>query len=867
MNIEVVLNQLNGGKMKRIRSAPHDRACRPGDESVSVLRRPLALIGITGLLLAAFATAEFGDEIPKAHALSEHRITVTDGSDPGSGEGSPGTLRAALTEAQRLSAEIDREPTNFVITFAASASEVTLAGDLTATLGGVGHSLEVTGSSEVETTLAMNGFKVVLDSAEGAAIGFSTLTVVGGSSISTYGSETLSFNGVQSNNTEYALSAESSLEIRNSHFVESGVDARLEGDESRLDLIESSFTGLTDDSLLSFYGGGSTAGLGMSVTVDSLALTNSSQGIRFDGVGAAEITRSSFTDSTGTQVLSIGGNQENPQTLSLSDNVFTGNHSDSRMVHLSARSRSLTVTGNTFQNNTASSGEILHTIPELYGAAFDSPSADASANKVSMTLNRFLDNSIRNASSLGLVSLGHAMRNDVSSADVLVSENYFRGNQVPEDSTELQLHADQWDPATVVSTTITGNTFDSTSTSSMPHTGRLIDFTGRLAANTIITNNTFVAPEHDSPLVKTISRLGEEDTVTLENNTFVGGGIEIPLLHNYGNGVTIRGTVFDTAVDPISVSSSSGAIPSVVEDVWTRTASAAMPSATIASSEDFALGELGEHGGLLPTLLPGSDSVLVDAATAPSTLGSDQRGVPRPQGTAMDIGAVERIGGTVSLAENITVTEGESAIIPVIRTVPEGYAADGPITASLAMTDGTAQHGSDYSLAKGEIHFGEDTAEEARTAETGELVIPTINRPGAQGERAFTVTISELTPGASIADPQSVTVTIVEEQEPAVDTDAAGADVDSADGLAPDGTDGTGTDGSSVDGGIVDGGTDVPDSGTTPGGTLSETGAQGQVWLLWGGLGVLVLGAALIMIRRLRSRSGEPPVDENGPTS
>lgn len=59
----------------------------------------------------------------------------------------------------------------------------------------------------------------------------------------------------------------------------------------------------------------------------------------------------------------------------------------------------------------------------------------------------------------------------------------------------------------------------------------------------------------------------------------------------------------------------------------------------------LALGALGDHGGLTPTILPGAGSAAVDADPACAAGPTDQRGAARPQGAACDAGAVEAGAG------------------------------------------------------------------------------------------------------------------------------------------------------------------------------------------------------------------------------
>ncbi|MBM4242942.1 MAG: hypothetical protein FJ148_03900 [Deltaproteobacteria bacterium] len=56
---------------------------------------------------------------------------------------------------------------------------------------------------------------------------------------------------------------------------------------------------------------------------------------------------------------------------------------------------------------------------------------------------------------------------------------------------------------------------------------------------------------------------------------------------------------------------------------------------------DLDLGELADNGGATETIVPGSTNPAVDTGTTPGCPPTDQRGIPRPQGAACDVGAVE----------------------------------------------------------------------------------------------------------------------------------------------------------------------------------------------------------------------------------
>lgn len=55
-------------------------------------------------------------------------------------------------------------------------------------------------------------------------------------------------------------------------------------------------------------------------------------------------------------------------------------------------------------------------------------------------------------------------------------------------------------------------------------------------------------------------------------------------------------------------------------------------SLTGVSRADLAIGQLGDHGGCTATIIPGADSVVIDAGNNFGCLATDQRGAARPSG-------------------------------------------------------------------------------------------------------------------------------------------------------------------------------------------------------------------------------------------
>src|SRR5262249_36027448 len=83
------------------------------------------------------------------------------------------------------------------------------------------------------------------------------------------------------------------------------------------------------------------------------------------------------------------------------------------------------------------------------------------------------------------------------------------------------------------------------------------------------------------------------------------------------------------------------------------------------------LGALDANGGLTSTRLPIAGSPAIDAANpgvpgsgAPACEGTDQRGVPRPQGARCDIGAVETVPTTTTTIMTTTTSTTTSTTVP-----------------------------------------------------------------------------------------------------------------------------------------------------------------------------------------------------------
>src|SRR5205085_3710889 len=108
------------------------------------------------------------------------------------------------------------------------------------------------------------------------------------------------------------------------------------------------------------------------------------------------------------------------------------------------------------------------------------------------------------------------------------------------------------------------------------------------------------------------------------------------------------------------------------------------------------LGGLGFHGGDRQTLVPQPGSPAVDAGVSAFAPASDERGVPRPQGAAFDIGAVEVascagvVCGDANRSSSLTASDALIALKTAVNTLTCAlwlcdYNGSGSVTASDAL--------------------------------------------------------------------------------------------------------------------------------------------------------------------------------------
>lgn len=166
------------------------------------------------------------------------------------------------------------------------------------------------------------------------------------------------------------------------------------------------------------------------------------------------------------------------------------------------------------------------------------------------------------------------------------------------------------------------------------------------------------------------------------------------------------------------------------------------------------LGPLQDNGG--PTLTHdfSGSSIAIDRGNSSGAPTTDQRGVLRPQGGGIDIGAVESQfstsipPGEFSFSTNfLSGVEGASMVITVVRANSVGDA-----TVSFATSDGSAQAGVEYVATNGTLSFAH--GESSKT-----FSVTILNNQQLVQDKTFLVSLADPANGV-LVPPTSSTITI-----------------------------------------------------------------------------------------------------------
>ncbi|MFA6957698.1 MAG: right-handed parallel beta-helix repeat-containing protein [Thermoanaerobaculia bacterium] len=166
-------------------------------------------------------------------------------------------------------------------------------------------------------------------------------------------------------------------------------------------------------------------------------------------------------------------------------------------------------------------------------------------------------------------------------------------------------------------------------------------------------------------------------------------------------------------------------------------------------NQDPQLGALANNGGPTMTQLPAAASPVVNTGSSAFTV--DQRGVTRPVGAAVDMGAVEVNPGVVQFT--VTAAAVNETDLTLTLTVTRTGGSDGAISVNYAATPGTAVTPGDYTLAGGTLNWASGDA----ASKTFNITI--VNDTVAEPAETFTVALAGPV-GATIGANSSVTVTI-----------------------------------------------------------------------------------------------------------
>ena len=160
---------------------------------------------------------------------------------------------------------------------------------------------------------------------------------------------------------------------------------------------------------------------------------------------------------------------------------------------------------------------------------------------------------------------------------------------------------------------------------------------------------------------------------------------------------------------------------------------------------DPLLGPLADNGGPTLTLLPQAASPLIDGGSNSNAPAFDQRGIARPQGAAVDIGAVEsQTAGTYPGTFRFTVTTNnvtETNTLLYFTVLRVG--GTGTASVDFATVNGTATGGQDFVTTNGTLNF-------AANQRSNTFAIQLLDDSEVEPVQSFTVELNNATAGAII---------------------------------------------------------------------------------------------------------------------
>jgi hypothetical protein len=200
-------------------------------------------------------------------------------------------------------------------------------------------------------------------------------------------------------------------------------------------------------------------------------------------------------------------------------------------------------------------------------------------------------------------------------------------------------------------------------------------------------------------------------TVTLQNvtvadNDATNDGRNVSNNGGAATGIQLRNTI---VANPLSAPNCSGPIQSLGDNIATDASCA----------------------------LTAAGSPAIDAGNPAGAPATDQRGVTRPQGAGIDIGAFEAAGGAASTLSinGVASSEGNAGGTTFTFTVTLSAPSASTVTVNFTTADGTAFAGSDYTATSGLLTFAPGVVGQPVTVTVlGETVV--------EANETFVVTLS-----------------------------------------------------------------------------------------------------------------------------
>lgn len=277
--------------------------------------------------------------------------------------------------------------------------------------------------------------------------------------------------------------------------------------------------------------------------------------------------------------------------------------------------------------------------------------------------------------------------------------------------------------------------------------------------NMSVANSTISSNEVNSSSSFGGGTMNVDGTLTITQSTVVnntaqsGGGV-----YNEAGTVSVGNTIL--------AFNEGGSSPDMSENVVSNGYNVISPTAQLSLHEtdvgvtDPLIGPLADNGGptLTHMLLRGSPAI--NAVGSKSCgLSSDQRGLARPQGSACDIGAVEKYTEAFFDPAAYQMAEDGGTITLTVKL--DFAPTQGEVTLHYTTANGTARAGRDYTAVQGTLTFSP-----SQTIQS--IGVPLLDDSFDEDAETFSVSLDTSSNNALVGTPYTATVTIDDDDVPIV---------------------------------------------------------------------------------------------------